>query len=596
MSMQRPNEINQAWFEMGDVRRRKFANAVWVPLHLNETLMEVGEHGRLGSVHEITCVGSVAIPVDRRAEAERLGWSDVGIGHNQCVWATLDYYKPAEIYEASDRHPLGTDLVLVQRFLEDQDQWHLNQDIVFALKLRREDDEWVRPEENYEVVARLRRDSVGSPTALEIKNEYLRDYLAARKMFLCISAYHERVLIDSDSSKIRWPNNQLEEEDAASKFRGRAYEILEGGDVPNASFAVFRVGRTDIVSDDEIPRPGPETADNVKVETRQGVTSGPILWRISGEYWHDETVEPGTLSPRVRGDEEVSGIKYVVDAAGTKVASEDLSNEDDPRWLWFRPQVIPVLANRRGGRMNWYTEYTGGVTPSPGPSVHYGVNPAGKVTVFAPDVAALPTWQQRIWSAYNISPEGGVSDELLSAQMRSVVAKTHSPEGTLPIILEKLDRLFRERLGGDLFVPHAHTPDLLKVVHRFRALEPQGIYSLAKDLIRLTTERIDKKLLQKIAPPPKDVTWGTIRSLEGFLATLVTVDEARTLLTPIVGVYELRKSDSHLPAGELNEAFAMARVKRTDHLVEQGTSLIASTVECLNVIGLVVYKKRSSLP
>jgi len=36
------------------------------------------------------------------------------------------------------------------------------------------------------------------------------------------------------------------------------------------------------------------------------------------------------------------------------------------------------------------------------------------------DIAYLPEWQQRIWSAFNVSPEGGVSDELLASQCEQI--------------------------------------------------------------------------------------------------------------------------------------------------------------------------------
>jgi hypothetical protein len=101
------------------------------------------------------------------------------------VWATAGYYKPGDVYQYQDKVDLGADLVLVQTYeTDDPREWHLNQDLVFALGLMREGDHWVRPSEDYNIVARLRRGVDGEAIAIEIKNEYLRDYLCARDMFL----------------------------------------------------------------------------------------------------------------------------------------------------------------------------------------------------------------------------------------------------------------------------------------------------------------------------------------------------------------------------------------------------------------------------
>ena len=146
-----------------------------IPLRLSHRLIHKGTYGHVGYRDEFSGLGTVAIPLERRAEAAALKWSDIGIGHSQGVWATSDYYKPADVYQYNDRVDLGIDLVLVQTFeTGEQSEWHLNQDLVFALKLMREGDEWVRPSEDYVAVARLRRNSDGKPVALEVKNEYAR--------------------------------------------------------------------------------------------------------------------------------------------------------------------------------------------------------------------------------------------------------------------------------------------------------------------------------------------------------------------------------------------------------------------------------------
>ena len=97
---------------------------------------------------------------------------------------------------------------------------------------------------------------------------------------------------------------------------------------------------------------------------------------------------------------------------------------DSGRSLWFKPDVVTALADRRAGSLGWYTRDTGSVSCSPDCAVHFGINQLGLVNVFAEDVVLLPEWQQQIWAGHNVGPEGGVSEELLASQVRARPAET----------------------------------------------------------------------------------------------------------------------------------------------------------------------------
>ncbi len=186
----------QSWFEMADLRRRWFANAVWVPLRAIES-QEQGTYGRPGYTGETLAVGSVAFPLDKRDEAEKLGWVDIGISHNGGPYAFREGgYKPCEVYQYRDGEDLGVDLVFEQHINSAQGRvWHLSQDLVLALRLLQDGDRWVRPEEDYVEVVRQRRDAEGKIVTIEIRSEFLRDYLAARGMALRLAYYRERMAV-----------------------------------------------------------------------------------------------------------------------------------------------------------------------------------------------------------------------------------------------------------------------------------------------------------------------------------------------------------------------------------------------------------------
>jgi hypothetical protein len=587
--MRRPKRVSdfpiadQAWFEMASIRRRRLSDAVWVPLRLAEWIGEVGRIGYEGYRTEFFGLGSIAVPLARRADADKLGWSEIGIGHRHGVLASNERYTPAEVYQYRDGDDLGIELVLEQGFEGAAPSvWHINQDLVMALSLLRENDEWIRPSEDYCVVARLRRNADGRPIACEIKNEFLRDYLAARGMALRLTYYRKRELIAEDANHITWPDGGLKDSGEQHRFEARVFPILEGGHpADDAGFAVFRLSRTDVDPEEDVPRPGPESDANTASESWQGQHKGKKLVRILGELWRNEWIEPGTNSTRVRGDEVPTGIHYIVDAAGERLTSERLEDDDDPRWLWFHPQVILSLIRRRGGELKWYTQETGGVSCSRAYSVHFGINGADLITVFAHDIAELPTWQQQIWAGFNTAPEGGVSKELLSAQMETRVAETTAPESVLSEVLEALDETFIRRIGASLFRKHPSTEGLILTAHRFRATETGGFLALAKDLARIIADRIDAAAIQTVVPPPAKEKWGSLKSLEKYLATVMPPNKARNIMSPLVGAYELRVGDAHLPSSDIEEAYRLARVDSTAPGLQQGFQLLASVVSSL---------------
>src|SRR4029077_3284435 len=146
-------------------------------------------------------------------------------------------------------------------------------------------------------------------------------------------------------------------------------------------------------------------------------SSGRKLFAVQGELWRREWVDSAPTSPIVRRDKTPATVSFVTDATGTQETRDTLTAGG--RWLWFRPEVVMALLERRGSSLGWYTRDTGAVAAAPGCAVHFGINSLGVVNVYAKDIALLPDWQQRIWAGYNIGPDRGVSEELLASQARA---------------------------------------------------------------------------------------------------------------------------------------------------------------------------------
>jgi hypothetical protein len=220
--------MEQSWFEMAELRRRKLIDSTWIPLRASVKLEDTGTFAQVGYRQQYFGAGTVAIPVEQAVLATELTWSDTAPDHSHRPGLSDSQYFDAAHFGGYRNGLTGIHLVLEQRRVgSKRDEWHLNQDVVLALDLFREGDTWVRPEEGYLVVARLSRSDDGTPLELQIRSEHLRDYLAARKMGLHTSRFYERDEILADESHISWEDESTDDRESRTNWSGRVMPSLD---------------------------------------------------------------------------------------------------------------------------------------------------------------------------------------------------------------------------------------------------------------------------------------------------------------------------------------------------------------------------------
>lgn len=547
-----------------------------------------GKYGYEGYKEYFFGNGSIAVPLAHIEDAKKLSWSDVGIANEHRGHIDDGAYIQADKYIDYESGFEGIHLVLDQASYDDEPSiWHLNQDLILALNLKREGNSWVCPKDGYIEVARLKVSENNKPLLLEIKAEYLKDYLCAREMLLYLTQFYSRDYITDDISTFNWEDEGKQEEKEFERWEGRIIPIHEGGETYGSKVAVFHASRTDVDEADDVPDiSGMPTDENTTGSSWERKFDGRKLYRILGELWRTEIIEPAKLSPKVRDDEVASTVYFILDAEGSKICGHDLI--DSGKWLWFKPEVIMALSHRRGGFLSFYTQDTGSVACAYGSGVHFGVNELGYINVYAKDIGLLPEWQQQIWAGFNITPEGGVSSELLASQVRADPANTQAPEAFLLTMIESVNELSIEKLGIQIFRDHEIIPELISKAHRFRAIDEASFFALAKDLSRIIADSLDASAMQTVVSPPKKTKWGSLKSLENLLASKFERDFIRKMTAPLVGVYELRHADAHLPGSKVEEAFKLIEIDRDLPFVHQGqmmlhqiVSSIAGTAEAL---------------
>lgn len=581
--------MDQSWFEMWDLRKRKLDKSVWIPLRAEKIIRNSVQFGFIDYIEEFIGYGSIMVPIDKQSFTEQLDWTDVGITHTHSCSFHDCKYVPADVYYNDELE--GVNLVLNQSFDNNLDcnEWHLHQDLVISLGLKRESDIWICPSQGYVEVAKLERNQEGSPILLQIKNQFLKDYLCARECGLYVTSYFSRDKIYEPPSVLSWKESSKNEKEGRDFWECRTLEIHEGGFPFGQKIAVSHVGRIDIDENEDVPdMTSFPTDENVKSDFFAKSFQGKKLYRIMSELWKYDWINPAKSSPIILGDEHPIDIYYITDEEGTKESGNSLTKGG--KWLWFKPELISNLLSIRGSFLNWYTRDTGSVSCAPNGGIHFGVNDLGLITVYAKDVGYLPEWQQQIWAGFNIAPEGGISKELHAAQVKAEPASTLAPEAFIERAINEINEEAKKQLNIRFFRGHHSIGEIIKSVNRFRAIDEKGLFSLAKDIARIIVDDIDIESVQKIAVPPKNIKWGSLKTIENLLAIKIHSEDARKILSPIVGVYELRHGDAHLPSSDIENSFGLIQINRSLPYVTQGYQMIYACVDNLYVI-LRILKK-----
>ncbi|OAT20746.1 hypothetical protein M979_0474 [Buttiauxella noackiae ATCC 51607] len=582
--------MDKDWILQQKETRRTFSKSTWIPLRASSD-NEQGNVKYIGYMNEFFGCGSVAFPPENREVAERLSWGDIGISTTIAPYAYTDgYYSAIDEYEYNDKDPIGVHLVLeMPQPVVGGRQWILNPDLIAALRLIKEGEQWVRPEENFVVVAREVLDEKGEQRLIEIKREYLLDYLAARNLSLRLSYYRQRV-----ENVASLETSQYENLDSHQEQRdGGRYELLirEINDVFGGSWAMFRTWRTDIDEDEDAPVMGPETDKNTDYEKSQGRKGGYEGVRVEGEFWRDEWIEHQGISTRVRGDSEKSLPQFIVETDGTRLASAELNNEDIGRWLWFRSSIVNELLDLRGFSLKWYTAETGCIISTSGYSIHFGINSSDLITIYAYDVARLPAWEQHIWAAHNVVPDGKVSSELLDSQVKTQPASTHAVEELFFEVIDMLEGGFREVFDVPLFTHDINRAEAMKHISRFASKDQASLLRLAKELVRIFTDRLDVRELRKLSTHPNKDKLGSNKLLEDVLAQKVGADNARKVFGSIAGAYDMRVGDAHPTSSKIGDALKLAGIDDNNSYLRQGEQLISNFGQSIWWIGKLLFKE-----
>lgn len=581
------------WFEFKDIIRKPVKNDVWIPLWWIQSVKSTGSGHDIGDFDDFVFLNTVIAPIESKEELFKFECSDLNPvnGNDSKRWE--DIYIRADTVYGDGYEALGEYSVLYQEFgRKDSARHYLNLDLVFALDLIEQDDNWVRPEEGYDVVVRQHRDEDGKVYKIDIKAKYLKDYLSAKQCGLFVCEFYERSSIFSDLPDFGWPkkgevNKKISE---ACKWAAYIQPMDESGKVFPGKIQVSTMGYKEIHAEDDIPKFDYAESDSEMYSETKEIDALPVSrYRAVSELRRFEWIEPGEKSVRV-GDDEEDSLEFYSEADGSLKGRDDL--EYPPQWLWFRSDVINRIISFKGASFKWYTADTGSVQLNGDWPLHFGVNKLGLINVFAKDIVELPLWQQEVWKGYNVTPEGGVSEELLMSQMKCQPASTNPVEIAFLSTHDHLKQAFEWISGGKaLFENLPHVMDIHNKIHRFAVQKEDDLFDLAKEICKVTVDALDIGALRSLLPNTEEIKKLRSRGLfQRFLAQHSNDDMAKSAMSPLAYIYDLRCADAHIRSSSVDETLKLLHIDKCQPLVKQAEMLIS--MACLSLQrALVVFQQ-----
>lgn len=584
-------EINKSWFEFNDVINKNVTETVWIPLWYHQSTKSAVEMPEIGYWEDYVFTRAIMVDeLDREDLMEEECYRFNPCHGNESHRWRKDYYRANFYYDHNV--PIGEFLVLRQEYGQKAvPEVRINQDIIFALGLKEENDNWIRPDEGYDVVIRQARNNDGEIFKVEILQKYLKDYLCAVGKGVVFVSYRERTMILGGVPDFGWNRERDEEREFAPHVRwcGYVQAMDDNGDVGLGEWSVMTSGYKDI-RDDDVPRFDPLGESNEMYVENYETKANPVSrYKVVGELHKKEWIGPAGISVRA-SDDKAESLDFFAAADGSLKNGRELSYP--PQWLWFENDVMNRIVKVRGSNFGWYSAQTGFVAINADWPIDFGINKLGLVNVLAKDIVKLPYWQQEMWKGCNVTPDGGVSEELQMAQMQCRPAKTHSAEDAFFKSLEKLHKNYKFATNGTPLYKEAIPSDKMKSsIHRFVVQKHDDVFLLAKNIIRYTCESFNVgPLWPLVKKSDEDKKLGSLKMLERFLAKQVDESTAHDTMSPLFYLYDLRLVDAHpKPREDVDEAMGKLGITSDMSPIHVGELVINQVATTFDRMSRILY-------
>ncbi|MBF9171939.1 hypothetical protein I4I65_05520, partial [Xanthomonas campestris pv. campestris] len=168
--------------------------------------------------------------------------------------------------------------------------------------------------------------------------------------------------------------------------------------------------------------------------------------------------------------------------------------------------------------------------------------------------------------------DGGRS--LLDAQIRAKPASTYAVEEMFFGSMRLLADGFRHKYGISLFTHEIDDAEAGQQISRFASKDRASLLRLAKDIIRVFSDRLNITELRKLSTHQEKAKLGSNKLLQSILADKIGDNKARQVFAEIAGAYDMRVGDAHPTGSKVTDAIKLAGVDEENSPLRQGEQLI----------------------
>jgi hypothetical protein len=156
-----------------------------------------------------------------------------------------------------------------------------------------------------------------------------------------------------------------------------------------------------------------------------------------------------------------------------------------------------------------------------------------------------------------------------------------------------LERGFRDRFGVDLFSHDIEDELAMQQISRFHSKDQASLLRLAKEIIRVLSDRLNVRELRKLSAHAEKDNRGSNKLLQDILAKQVGEERARKVLGPVVGAYDMRVGDAHPTGSKIGDALKLAGIDESRSFLRKGEQLIHNVGHSVWWVGKLLFEKEA---
>ncbi|MFB6185567.1 MAG: hypothetical protein ABEI86_01705, partial [Halobacteriaceae archaeon] len=332
--------------------------------------------------------------------------------------------------------------------------------------------------------------------SLEVKAEYLKDYLKERGVELVLAYYQSRDVKDTNQ-QVSLPDDDRENFEIRGGKATRAVRRTVPGFELNW-FCPVRIQDIPYSREEELT----ELRQNLKFKTKQG-------YRFSKEEAINEEgfAEAGFRRPALGADSLEEAISFF-------------------GWTYFEPEVLEKYKNDRRGSVEEWSKQGLQVRWLDKMNLRAYRNDEDLILIIIDDLAKIPDEELSHWHHYNTSSAGVIPEEMITNYIEADFVDSESPADAVVNAVTELGEIFQSEYGERLYRETGDEIDSGKMLSLPRN-ERRELLNVMVDVHQVVIENLDRGSLEaRLSEDVIDEVGGKKSALYEFVRSLSDTDRA----------------------------------------------------------------------